>query len=490
MGNSYGACITQWSKGEYPNANNLEDDLAIIASRCLWRPDDYGNTVSSASALVMQNGQVVVGDPGNCGVIEGASDVDVFSFECSTGPVSITVSPWVSAVRAQGGNLDVRLRLCNAAGTVLVESNSQTQTTATVEGSLETGRYFLLVSGTGQGTTADGYSSYASLGQYRMSGRVTPAPSGRIGFAAAAYTVATTGTSMAPIQIPVNRTGGQSGSVSVYYKTVGDTAIAGIDFVAAEGFLHWNAGDAASKTIAVSVKGSAETKTLRILLSESNGAPLQQDSVSLSVAKGDAPGSGLPAPWCFTAIGSAAAEGSAVHQGTQGAGEGLSMSGIGTAEAHDLRRSADAFHYTYQALEGEGMIIARVGSQTNTHDWAKAGIMIREKLTSGSPHASVVVTPTMGVQFERRTQDAGPSSVTTGSRPTSVPTARWLKLQRIGNTISAYESLNGVDWSGIGSSIAPQSANLYIGLFLSTHADGVSGTAVFDSVVLRPVGAG
>src|SRR5262245_50428523 len=42
MGNSYYQNVSQWSKGEYANANNKQDDLAIIASYVGYRPDDHG----------------------------------------------------------------------------------------------------------------------------------------------------------------------------------------------------------------------------------------------------------------------------------------------------------------------------------------------------------------------------------------------------------------------------------------------------------------
>ena len=33
MGVGYGKSLTQWSKGEYPNANQPQDDIAIIGRR-------------------------------------------------------------------------------------------------------------------------------------------------------------------------------------------------------------------------------------------------------------------------------------------------------------------------------------------------------------------------------------------------------------------------------------------------------------------------
>ena len=59
----------------------------------------------------------------------------------------------------------------------------------------------------------------------------------------------------------------------------------------------------------------------------------------------------------------------------------------------DIGGSADAFHYIYQPLNGDGKIIARIVTQKNSDPSAKAGVMIRETLTAGSKYAAVVITP-------------------------------------------------------------------------------------------------
>ncbi len=79
----------------------------------------------------------------------------------------------------------------------------------------------------------------------------------------------------------------------------------------------------------------------------------------------------IPAPWKGTDIGDVGAAGS----------EGL-LQGVFTLHASgaDIWGSADAFHYVYQSLNGDGTIVAHVASQENSNEWAKAGLMIRETL--------------------------------------------------------------------------------------------------------------
>jgi hypothetical protein len=60
MGNSYYNNITQFSKGEYANSNQSQDDLAIIDGKLGYRPDDHGDTPAAATSLSIDpNGTVI-----------------------------------------------------------------------------------------------------------------------------------------------------------------------------------------------------------------------------------------------------------------------------------------------------------------------------------------------------------------------------------------------------------------------------------------------
>ena len=84
MGNSYSRAVTQWSRGEYPNASNTADDTAIIAT-FISVSDDHGNSLANATTLA---GPAV----SDGGTIETRSDVDVFKFDTGAGTISFAVS--------------------------------------------------------------------------------------------------------------------------------------------------------------------------------------------------------------------------------------------------------------------------------------------------------------------------------------------------------------------------------------------------------------
>lgn len=168
MGVGYYKSVTQWSKGEYPLANQLQDDLAIITTGygVSYRPDDHGNTTSTASPLTVTNGTTLSGK----GIIERTTDIDVFSFSTSGGQVSVNITGGL-----RGPNLDIKAELINASGTVLA-SHTGNALDATITANLAAGTYYLTIDGSGNGDLTTGFSDYGSLGEYNISGIKTQGP--------------------------------------------------------------------------------------------------------------------------------------------------------------------------------------------------------------------------------------------------------------------------------------------------------------------------
>lgn len=161
MGVGYYKPVTQWSKGEYLGANNLQDDIAVIhSSGAALRPDDFANTVVSAAPLAGDANAV-----NQTGIIERSSDLDVFTFSTGGGSAQINVAP-----DSLAPNLDVMLKVLDAQGKLLAEANPVDSLSASVSLSLAAGQYFLQVEGVGKGDLTTGYSDYGSVGQYQITG--------------------------------------------------------------------------------------------------------------------------------------------------------------------------------------------------------------------------------------------------------------------------------------------------------------------------------
>ncbi len=130
-------------------------------------------------------------------------------------------------------------------------------------------------------------------------------------------------------------------------------------------------------------------------------------------------------------------------------------------------------------MTGDGVIIARVASVSNTSSWAKAGVMIRETLDASSRQALMLVSYSKGLAFQRRAATGGTSVSTAGAL---VAAPYWVKLERIGNTFNAYASADGATWTLVGTDSIPMAPTVYVGLAVSSHVAGTLATATFDGV--------
>ncbi|MCP5208135.1 MAG: tandem-95 repeat protein [Hahellaceae bacterium] len=185
MGVGYNAHVSQWSKGSYNDANNTQDDIAIIRNNLSTSPDDHGDDSYSATLLAADASGIVYStnpetDPfnyftDNKGIIETASDVDVFQINAATGTIDLTIIPAWDAyldTSARGANLDVQVSLINEQGTVLQVSNPLDDTYARIQSSVPAGVYYLSITGVGRGSALTTYDDYGSQGYYFIRGSI------------------------------------------------------------------------------------------------------------------------------------------------------------------------------------------------------------------------------------------------------------------------------------------------------------------------------
>jgi phosphatidylserine/phosphatidylglycerophosphate/cardiolipin synthase-like enzyme/regulation of enolase protein 1 (concanavalin A-like superfamily) len=182
------------------------------------------------------------------------------------------------------------------------------------------------------------------------------------------------------------------------------------------------------------------------------------------------PPSSLPTPWTTQDVGSTGLTGSASY--SNGA---FTVAGAGG----DIWGTSDAFRYVSQPTSGDVQITARVTAIQNTHQWAKAGIMLRQSLTASSPHVLLDVTPGGTIEFMTRASDGAATTLITygsGAAP------RWLRLSRTGSTVTASVSSNGSTWTTLGSTTTSIPASANIGLAVTSHDVNTLNTSTFDNV--------
>jgi hypothetical protein len=186
----------------------------------------------------------------------------------------------------------------------------------------------------------------------------------------------------------------------------------------------------------------------------------------------------LPSPFDHQDIGAVGAPGCA------GAADGVFTI---SASGADIWGSADELHYVYQPLTGNAQITARIAAVDHTHDWAKAGVMIRETLAANSKHAHMLVSAAGTPSFQRRLTTGGGSSATNGTI-TTFP--QWVRLRRDGDTFTGFVSPDGVTWTQVGTDTVAMNDTVHVGLSLTSHADGTLGNATFDNVTIGNDGGG
>lgn len=211
MGVGYYKPLVQFSKGEYANANNKEDDFAVAQSYGLaLRPDDYGNTTSTAATFPGSGGTVD-------GVIEKAGDVDMFSLTAGSGTLTASVAP-----ANRSPDADLVLSLLNSSGTVLASNNPLNALNASLSYNITSpGTYYLSIKGTGQGDpTTTGYSDYGSVGNYRLTS--TYATGGNAAPTPVLTASVTSGVAPLATTLDASQSTDSDGTVKFYYWDFGD----------------------------------------------------------------------------------------------------------------------------------------------------------------------------------------------------------------------------------------------------------------------------
>ena len=182
----------------------------------------------------------------------------------------------------------------------------------------------------------------------------------------------------------------------------------------------------------------------------------------------------VPAPWSNTDIGSTGVTGLGY---TQGAAP-FTIEGSGS----DIWGTADAFHFVYQTLSGDGSITARVASQQNTNGAAKSGVMIRNSLSSTDQYVLMATYPTGGVTMQDRTTSGG-TAVQAGATA-GVTAPYWVRLVRSGTTLTGYRSADGRNWITEGVVTISMGTTAYFGLAVCAHNNSVLNTSTFDNVAV------
>jgi hypothetical protein len=223
-------------------------------------------------------------------------------------------------------------------------------------------------------------------------------------------------------------------------------------------------------------------------------------------------GSSLPPYTAPSAVGSfqyhqdLGIPGDPMPAGTAGfAGGTYTLTASGTDigfKGNQFDTDTDRMHFVYNAVSGtSGEIIARVSTLTGSMNpadltyWTKAVVQIRQSLDPQAANVQSVMSPHN--VSETTWRDNPPNIDNLGNQAPSLtgaiergagtgPLPGWIRLQRDGNVFTSWWAAdnNGVPgtWQGMQTHNTNMTGDVYVGIGLSSHANGTVATATFDHV--------
>lgn len=163
------------------------------------------------------------------------------------------------------------------------------------------------------------------------------------------------------------------------------------------------------------------------------------------------------------------------------AGSVYTVSGAGD----NMDGTTDQGYFTWWPVTNSAncTVTARVLTQSNSNALATAGVMIREVSGNNSARSYMAATPGSGFEHHARTTLGGSNTKTTLTRPATL----WLRLQRTGGSVSAFQSSDGTLWTQVGATQAlAMGMEVEAGLALSSFSDSTVASAQFDNLTTTP----
>jgi regulation of enolase protein 1 (concanavalin A-like superfamily) len=146
----------------------------------------------------------------------------------------------------------------------------------------------------------------------------------------------------------------------------------------------------------------------------------------------------------------------------------------------DIWGYADACHFAYRSLNGNGTMLARVDSMQYTDPWSKAGVMMREAIAADAKDVFIGLSGQGGSTMQWRPLSGDRTSGSVDGPPAKPP--YWVKLVRAGNVFTGYVSTDGANWRMVANATVPMSKRLLVGLAITAHNNAVLNSTLFEQV--------
>jgi regulation of enolase protein 1 (concanavalin A-like superfamily) len=160
----------------------------------------------------------------------------------------------------------------------------------------------------------------------------------------------------------------------------------------------------------------------------------------------------------------------------------------------DIWNAADEFNFTHQEVEGNFRVtVTALTRPSNTNEWAKAGLMIREGIDAGARDAYLVLSANQGLTFQwRDTTDGGAAwSDTRTVENADLKTPIMIRMTRTGDEIvGEYSTDEGKTWLGADAegnkiTLDALASKVNVGLAITSHQPGQISEARFKDLKIE-----
>lgn len=159
-----------------------------------------------------------------------------------------------------------------------------------------------------------------------------------------------------------------------------------------------------------------------------------------------------------------------------------------TGSGENIWFDSDQFHFAWKELKGDFILSADIRfTGKGKHEHRKAGWMIRDGLGSNSPHVTAAVHGDGLASLQHRVTAGGE----TVERKSPVVAPDVIQLERRGDLFIFSAAVRGRPFDTLAVRQAALSGEVYAGLFVCSHDNSVTETAVFSNVrITRPAWSG
>lgn len=152
-------------------------------------------------------------------------------------------------------------------------------------------------------------------------------------------------------------------------------------------------------------------------------------------------------------------------------------SGTVTGTGLDIWARNDDFHFLHFNQTGDVTVTVHIIDWTGTHNWRKAGLMLRNNLGRGSANTMIQATGYGVAHQTRATEGAYATSHHHGYDKTGV----WQRLVKQGNTVTAYIARDGdFDFMQYNSVEVELGEDYYVGIALAQNRNEANTVTISD----------